>query len=207
MAALRMDRLAMAVHAGCRETCNGKWLRHALEILEQNCINIKEFSDALLKALNFGRGKGNNIFLIGPKDCGKSFLLEPLEDLFECFINPTRGKYAWLSLEGKEVILLNDFRYSADLLEWNDLLLLLQGAPVSFSRPRNVFASDFLLGMDVDLPIFATGQKRIVHEDRRETEMMNCRWHYFVFTQLRTDDGTQPCTCCFAKLLLSSTGA
>ena len=107
---------------------------------------------------------------------------------------------------------MNDLRYTSELIEWSDLLRLLEGATVNLNRPRNMFATDFLLDKKVDLPIFATGKDRIVHkgafgiEDRRETEMMDCRWRYFEFTfsmpQSRIDRNTKPCTCCFATLVL-----
>ena len=46
-----------------------------------------------------GRKNGLNIFLVGPSNCGKRFLLEPLEQIFTCFINPARSKYPWAGLD------------------------------------------------------------------------------------------------------------
>jgi len=41
--------------------------------------------------------------LVGPTNCGKSFLFNPIELMYNCFINPGSGKYAWVGLDEKEV--------------------------------------------------------------------------------------------------------
>ena len=80
--------------------------------------------------------------LTGPTNCGKSFLLNPLELIFKCFMNPAAGKYAWVGLDQCEVAYLNDFRWSEELIKWNDFLLLLEGQTVHLPRPKNQFATD-----------------------------------------------------------------
>ena len=44
----------------------------ALEILENNQIERAVFSDAIVKLLVMGRGKGHNIYISGPANCGKN---------------------------------------------------------------------------------------------------------------------------------------
>ena len=40
------------------------------------------------------------------------------------------------------MIFLNDFRWSAQVLPWKDMLLLLEGQPVHFSAPKTHYAQD-----------------------------------------------------------------
>ena len=95
--------------------------------LRQNEINVYEFSSSVRQLLYYGRQKKLNIILVGPTNCGKSFLLNPLELIFKTFANPATGKYAWVGVDECEVAYLNDFRWSPELIAWNDLLLLLEG--------------------------------------------------------------------------------
>jgi len=71
--------------------------------------------------------KNNNLLITGPTNCGKSFLLNPLEIVFKAFVNPANGKYAWIGLDECEVAYLNDFRWSQEMITWSDFLLLLEG--------------------------------------------------------------------------------
>ena len=209
-----METLQMAATENCEDGCNGKWLQYAKDILQRNDIELTDFSTAVRLALQKGRGKGNNIFLIGPKDCGKSLLLDPLEDIYNSFANPTTGKYAWIALEDKELIYLNDLRYTAELIAWSDFLRLLEGATVNLNRPRNMYATDLQINKKNDIPIFATGKDRIIFkgvhgvEDKRETDMMSCRWRYFEFNQSlptsKIDRAAVSCKRCFANLVLLS---
>ena len=50
----------------------------------------------------------NNILIVGPTNCGKAFLLNPLELIFNAFVNPATTKYSWTNLENKEVAFVND---------------------------------------------------------------------------------------------------
>jgi len=56
--------------------------------------------------------------LVGPTNCGKSFLLNPIELMYNCFVNPASGKYAWVGLDEKEVAYLNDLRWTEELIRW-----------------------------------------------------------------------------------------
>ena len=71
-----------------------------------------------------------NILLVGPTNCGKSFLLNPLELIYKTFVNPAMGRYVWIGLDECEVAYLNDFRWSGELICWNDFLLFLEGQTI-----------------------------------------------------------------------------
>ena len=48
---------------------------------------------------------------MGPPDCGKTFLLKGLRDVYSTYERPDGGSYQLENLLGKEVVFLNDFEY------------------------------------------------------------------------------------------------
>ena len=131
----RIDILKEQLSVGC--TCEGQWLECALQILDKNCIDRSVFANAIVKLLVMGRGKGRNIYITGPANCCKTFILDPLRVVYDSFLSPATCSYAWLGVENKEVIFLNDFRWSPVILPWADMLLLLEGHVVHFAAPKN----------------------------------------------------------------------
>ena len=99
----RTEKLVSTVNQECFAKCNGKWLQAACQVLSWNSINKFVFAAAVRELLEKSRKKRLNIFLVGPSSCGKSFLLKPLEQIFNCFTNPAQGKYAWNGLDEAEV--------------------------------------------------------------------------------------------------------
>ena len=89
----RTEKLVSTGNQECIAICNGKWLQSACQVLSRNSSNKFVFAAAVREILENGRKKHLNIFLVGPPNCGKSFLLEPLEQIFNCFSNPAQGKY------------------------------------------------------------------------------------------------------------------
>ena len=69
------------------------------------------------------RGKGRTLYITGPANCGKTFILDPLQVIYKTFVSPTTCSYVWLGVKETEVIFLNDFRYTPAILPWNDMLL------------------------------------------------------------------------------------
>ena len=205
----RFEVIVETVDKDCVPQCGGEWLVCAKQVLRNNKIHPFVFADALRNLLVKGRGKYRNIFICGPANCGKTFLLEPLLKIFHTFSNPATKTYAWLGVEDAEIILLNDFRWSAGLISWNDLLLLLEGQGVHFPAPKSQYARDIYL--DKDTPVLATSKAPIVHmgrfgiEDQRETEMMTARWRFFSFHH-QIDEREQkelvPCPSCFCTLVM-----
>ena len=113
-------------------------------------------------------------------------MLKPLEIIFWGFTNPANDKYAWVEADQTEVIPLQDFRWSSELICWQDFLLLLEGENAKLPSPKNQFATDVCI--NTDIPIFATSKAKIEFvgehntRDDRETEMMDVRWNTFEFT-------------------------
>ena len=100
----------------CVPGCDGEWKRLASQTLERNNCSKNEFKDAVKDALSKGREKCRNILITGPANCGKSFILKPLCDIFDAFINPASGTFAWVCIEEAQIIFLNDFRWSERIL-------------------------------------------------------------------------------------------
>ena len=157
--------------------------------------------------LEKGICKYRNLLIVGPANCGKTFLLSPLCEIFKCFVNPASNSFAWVGAETAEIILLNDFRWSEKVIPWHDFLQLLEGQTIHVPAPKTHFAEDLIL--DKDTPIFATLIGRIrktTHSvvNEIETEMMEVRWKTFSFRhQLRENEikDLKPCGTCFAKLI------
>jgi hypothetical protein len=108
----RLEILNTVRNSPCIPECGGQWYEQARNILARNGIAEAVFGDAVVTLLREGRGKYKNILITGPANCGKSFLINPLSQIYRCFVNPATTSYAWLGAEDAEVILLNDFRWT-----------------------------------------------------------------------------------------------
>lgn len=208
----RIDTIKALLSGECAPECEGEWLKPAKEVIKQNGFNVYVIAAAIRDAIIKGRQKNNNIMLVGPTNCGKLFLLNPLEIIFKSFMNPANGKYAWVGLDECEIAYLNDFRWSQEIIAWNDFLLLLEGQTVHLPRPKNMFATDLCISRENRLPIFSTGKAPIEYigkyncRDERESDMMATRWKVFTFHhQIPVSEAKQipPCPHCFCKLVMT----
>ena len=93
---------------GCTDSL---WKKSALQILNYNNIDPIVFAEAVKTLLSRGRGKYRNIICIGEANCGKSFLFEPLKEIYKVFDNPSRDRFCWIGADEAEIILINDFRW------------------------------------------------------------------------------------------------
>lgn len=205
-------RISLIREAAAKECdCNGEWMRCSREILAKNHINAFVFASALRQCFIKGRKKNTNVLLVGPTNCGKSFLLNPVELIFQTFVKPATSRYAWVGLDECEVAYLNDFRWTPEIIAWSDFLLLLEGQTVHLPRPKNQFATDMLIDRTNTIPFFCTSKEPIEFvgkyntRDERETDMMSSRWLSFQFSyQIPGEQmkDLEPCTTCFSKLVL-----
>lgn len=204
----RVQLLEESAADPCVEGCNGSWISAAKAILHSNSIDLQAFCNAMYDALKRGRGKYRNVYIHGPANCGKTFLLSPLKTIFKCFLNPASGTFAWLGIENAEVALLNDFRWKPSLIPWCELLQVLEGDTVHFPAPKNHVNKDIVL--DKDTPFFATSDAplALVKGDRIDmmnTEMMHVRWNTFqLHRQIPKEEQKEmkACSSCFAKLIM-----
>ena len=206
----RMDIVKRALEGDCRDGCNGRWFQMAVEILTNNDINVFRFAYLIRRLLERGRQKFINLMLVGGTNCGKTFLLSPLEDMFKAFVNPAVGRYAWIGLDEAEVAFLNDFRWTSETIEWNVFLLLLEGATVHLPRPKNQYPEDMTIERSNTIPFFATSKVPIRYPDASdlfEQGMMDSRWEVVrFFRPVQNPVHFPPCVKCFAKLVMSGFG-
>ena len=101
--------------------------------------------------------------------------MKPVTLIYDTFSNPTFSSFAWVGAKEKECIFLNDFRWSAQLIPWHDLLLMLEGELVYLPAPKAHFSKDIQLVMDTQ--IFCV-------IDDCESDMMAVRWKMFQFKYL-----------------------
>ena len=107
-----------------------------------------------------------------------------------------------------ELIFLNYFRWSPEMIAWKDLLLLLEGQQtVHLPSPKIHYALD--ITTETDTSIIATGKSEIKYickfnsTDSVEDEMVSVRWkllkfHHQISLAQRKD--IAPCSTCFCKL-------
>ena len=107
--ATRIEIIRESVQAKCVENCNGVWLRMAEQILRNNELHPFVFAEALRILIIKGQGNHRNVMVIGPANCGKTFLFCSMEKLFKVFCNPAEDKYAWAEVVDTVMIFLNNF--------------------------------------------------------------------------------------------------
>ena len=203
----RIELIHEALNSVCATNCNREWFNSAIETIERNQYTVEEFSRSVRTLLTNGRGKFRNIIITGPANCGKTFLLKPITLIFKTFVNPATSTFAWVGAEDAEVIFLNDFRWNSQIIQWHDLLLLLEGESVHLPAPKSHYAKDILLNNDT--PIFCTSSSKLTYIKNgvlndRETEMMDVRWKMFNFNYRITESeqkSISPCARCFAELV------
>ncbi len=204
-----IDLIRKAAYGECSLSCDGKWLECAQEVLVNNKVHPILFAAAAGELLLLGREKYRIVMIVGPTNCGKAFLLRLLELIFKIFSILAADRYAWVGAENAEIIFLNDFRWSKELIEWKSFLLLLEGDMVNLPAPKNHFSTDVCISED--MPIFATSKSIIKYkgsynsQDQAEDDMMASRWKVFTFFHSIPENeqkDVDPCAKCFAKLVL-----
>ena len=90
----------------CCPDCGKLWYKSAIEVLSNNKIHAIVVSTALHELLIHGRGKFQNNLIVGTTNCGKTFSLKPLKQIFKTYCNPTNDEYAWVGFDLAEVIFL-----------------------------------------------------------------------------------------------------
>lgn len=206
----RMDRLNEVAKEPCVASCNDKqWLKMEEQVLKKNKVNKYVFADLVRNILEKGRGKGRNLMITGPTNCGKTFILNPLTLIFKTFVNPSSAKYAFVGMQECELMLLNDFRWSQDMIPWQEFLNLLEGQTVHLAAPKTHFAQDIMF--TADTPIFSTSIEMVKFAGKSnliqgENAMMERRWTEIKFhAQIAIEEQIeiQSCPRCFAELVFA----
>ena len=78
-----------------------------------------------------------------PSKFGETFfLLNPLTSIHDTFSNPASTLFAWVGAEDAECIFLSDFRWSQQVIQWHDFLLMLEGQVVQLPALKTHYAKD-----------------------------------------------------------------
>ena len=80
--------------------------------------------------------------------------------MFNTFSNPANDKYAWLGADKAQIIFLNDFRWSQEVIPWKELLILPEGQAVHLPSPKDHYSN--YICFDKDTPIVATSKVRLL---------------------------------------------
>ena len=196
-----MDVLEEHSHKEC--VCLGEWLRSANKILNFNDISKREFAGAVQTGLEKGKRKKQNVMLTGPTNYGKSFLLNPLKDICNAFVNPPNSTFACVGAETAEIVHLNNFRWNEKNYRLGRHANSLRGCSCPHSSSH--FAEDIL--WTKDNPIFCTSNARIKKYDHGqknelESEMTDAKWITFPPRhQFCEPKETPACSKCFTVFL------
>ena len=74
----RIELLQEELTSECIDGCEGKSLTAAKHLLQRHKIEERSFCNAIYNALEKGRGRYRNVYIHGPANCGKSFIVSPL---------------------------------------------------------------------------------------------------------------------------------
>ena len=176
-----------------------KWQKKSPVILR----SVHVFAEAIRTLLKLGGGKICNILLVGPAD-----FLNPLTKIYDTILNPSSSRYEFVGAENKELMFLNDLRWSQEMISWKELLNLLEGQSIHLATPKTHYARCILITEDV--PIFATNIAPIMFAGKGaivegENTVMEARWQQqfqlSVHIPLSKQKTVKICAGCFCKLV------
>ena len=178
-----IDKLQRAaVELPC--ACDGVWRAGATRILVANGIEPARFAQAVMRALRLGARRGCNVACVGAGGCGKSALVEPLEQVFKTASKPQAGStFPLASALQCDVVLWQDFAHHEATLRFTDLLAFVVGEGLDVRLPgRNVKHHN-------KAPVFFTGRTavrcKVTDPDAafELNKMMDERFTTFHFTE------------------------
>ena len=219
--------VAASRDAAC--VCGGRWVPMTDQFLQQQLDKYPSWAPpeeapssvrlrlAIRAALQGGCDKGNNIYIYGPKDAGKSHVLKPLGILFGkyAFVRPVgkKSNYPLQEIFDKKVCVLQDFRTSTYQMGFDDLLVWFEGEKFVVPLPQNTNKGDKLYDQRAPVFISAGSKLRIPLKEAstlqvdpdEQNVMMDGRFRFFFHPVAVTnpDRTLKPCPRCFAEWMCS----
>jgi hypothetical protein len=121
------------------------------------------------------------LMVIGPSNCGKSFLLDPLELIFSVFRKPPSGPGSSKlnGIQKKECVIWNEWDLDDTVMNTDDFLNWLEGRPFRIGAPKTITAEDPEHSPKNQPAFFSGGRELRIKVDvgGRET-MINSRISY-----------------------------
>jgi hypothetical protein len=210
----RLTREALLEEFVAKNTCCCPSAGHCFDLMKEILVNNGldgHFQKEVMGALRAGRAKKRNVCLIGPPDCGKSFLLKGMLQLFHTYTRPEGGSYQLENLLGKELVFLNDFEYDASAKEWMPwqyFKKILEGEHVQVGCPKNRGGNQLFTG---SAPVFLTAPQEVTlvrygKQVAYETEQMRKRIVYFTLCHTIPEESRKEvlrvCPHCSARVYL-----
>ena len=121
------------------------WFQCPTQPLVSNGIHPLVFFKSNSQLAHQWERKDRNIIITCSANWGKTFLLRRIEDIFQIISNPASDKQGWVGAEKAEVMLLNDFCWTSDLIKQNNFPLLLEGHKVNLFDPKKKIHFRFCL--------------------------------------------------------------
>ena len=218
----RAEALQDAMRVPC--VCGGRWPACVSECLELNRISGAELAHDIYTSFTKGRSETTPVVCLAGLQGGegKSLIFYPIpavigEDLV-CH-HTAGGTFALLGLQGKKVVVLDEWNFQASSVPLSTQLLWFEGKPVPITRPQNDFAGHALY--KGTSPIFITTplkrMESFIAEAERaaqtggssEATMVLRRLKLYKFTRrLRVPTEQIPqCAACFASFVLEGEAA
>jgi len=159
--------------------CNGQWKLATEQICARNDIDESALAGMIAENLRDGPGKRLNMFFYGESDCGKSHILDPLNEVYSVFPKPrNNASFALETLPQYEVVLWNELSSSIGVCDWDDFLNWTDGKEFTLDRKglKNI-------KVNPTQPLFFTGGSRLYHpqHNERSQTMMDNRMRYTQF--------------------------
>ena len=153
----RMTALEEAMRAPC--VCGGAWRHHVSRVLSINGISESELAHDIYVSVSQGRSETTPVItLVGLRGGeGKSLIFYPMEAVFgEDLVqgHTASGSFPMLGIEGKKVVLLDEWRFAASALPLSIQLLWFEGKPVPVARPQGEYIGHLMYKGSA--PIFIT---------------------------------------------------
>ena len=150
------------------------------------------------------KGKKRNVFIYGESNRAKTFVLNPLQCIFNTFKPPDTGSHQLADIKGCELVFLNEWEYDPSFLPWGKLKDFFEGQTMKIAVPKNE-GCNYVFSLDS--PIVGTTPAPITHWNPKETVQMMNRIVYFEFKHFfdpETCPDIEPCSACCAKLYLAA---
>jgi len=167
----RMTALQDSMRQPC--CCGGAWRRQVQLSLAANGILEAEIAHDIYVSLLSGRSESTPVVTLAGLQGGegKSMIFLPLTAVFgDDFVqgHTASGSFPLLGLEGKKVVLLDEWRFAAAALPIALQLLWFEGKPLPMARPQGEYIGHMLYKGTA--PIFITTPMKRLEKLEKEAE-------------------------------------
>ena len=209
-------------------SCGGQWIPVTEQMLAEQVVSAganmvpgeetpssEALRRALRRCLQNRSGKHLNVYLYGVRSTGKTHLLAPLRRIFRlsAFLRPVgRDNFPMREIFEKKVAIIEDLRVRTLGLEWDAMLVWLEGLDVPIPMPQNQHRGTKMY--TEACPILASSGSKLrfplkkaledMVDPREQDDMMDDRWVYYHLTRVYKKEEkiyVNPCEACYSRWL------